>query len=1145
MTPVATMEELLMRQSETLLHVYCRYEAARWRERLWECISDASRPPSVLFVYPTAGMARRVRRQWARRFGVLPGNIVLSVREFEECLLSASPRRLIETSQLSALLHMLRATQSCAETLEEQFRAFFARDEEEGRTSFPDGVYVRLAREIADTVARDACEGRPQPDSEPLPNAIQALVRTVSSVLDAHGFALYDAELIGLWRTLPKEVFSSLFGGADHIIFDNFLTLEPQHWSMVRWFAARRAAGDAAPPMLHLFFDYAPAAEHARYPHLAAIWSDLTQRYGAVAHCSPQCPCGSPTGEPDVRIASAVDRTAEVARLAQLIRDDVHMRQSAARDALGICVTSLHHYAGLIRSVFHDHNIPYRCPYWQTLDRSLVWNFLVSLVRAARARCEGRLTLEVLDDLLGHPFVAVVLREWRGHRYGYGLLRLRFAEATTLPELIDALDGWLRRTPAATAGVDPSRELLSDEEEAWGDPWVQKRAMFERLRGQLLSLDRWLGDFARARSYGEWSHVVEKTFGETLGALSRGVLAEDRGEGAFDGITANDVRHVTAMLARLIALARQLALFAEQFGCSREIDLALFFESLSLLASADRIADRVRSEPGVEILTPMEAFGGSFDELILIGLTEGELPNLEQGRGRAAVAPSRLTDNERSLSEQRYLFDRLVAKSKRVWLFYPLREEENVLLPSQFLDELVPREQPLRCDISTPSQRAGESCAESARQRTEQLAQQLVSGEDPTAGLAPAAPSTLPTPILNLAWVGAADSALAGEDISPFEGRIVSRPLVETCARWLSARIFSATELQWLLDCPLAYFFRYGLGVKPPDNEALLASQELGTIAHTILFRFMKEMKERQFQPLEFDPALAKERLLEIAWTVLENSVTDSLARRFALGWDLLGASYLDLALSRGAKETTLEEWAEELRRLTAPSLRASGRLLHFLEMELQQRQTSATTLFPLLLEWQFGVPRSASDNDCDENSQLEPILLEAPTRSFWLRGKIDRVDVDGAGTLFVLYDYKTSSTVPSRKDLETLRRIQLPLYAAALSRSGRVPPNCSEMGYIWLARKGTKLVAIEPAEELLSLLVERLARAIDAAAAGRFYALGAVGGPVGRTQLCKLGPIDCPYFGRACPGWRSASLRRKLLRIRNRFVDGGDQCEI
>lgn len=200
----------------------------------------------------------------------------------------------------------------------------------------------------------------------------------------------------------------------------------------------------------------------------------------------------------------------------------------------------------------------------------------------------------------------------------------------------------------------------------------------------------------------------------------------------------------------------------------------------------------------------------------------------------------------------------------------------------------------------------------------------------------------------------------AGQDLDPF------RP---------DGPVMSASKLQRLGACPLGYFFRHVLELKPPPDLAIepglwLDALEKGGLLHELFYSFMIELAGR---PPRADRD--RERLLQI----LE---------------DLLGA-WREKAPP--ASQEAFRRQREELRRIA----------LIFLKEEERFGQSSQ----PVYLEAAISSPASPAATPLD--SKAPATLAVADGRKIRAGGRLDRVDrlKEEPGEVYAVWDYKTGSS--------------------------------------------------------------------------------------------------------------------------------------
>lgn len=229
-----------------------------------------------------------------------------------------------------------------------------------------------------------------------------------------------------------------------------------------------------------------------------------------------------------------------------------------------------------------------------------------------------------------------------------------------------------------------------------------------------------------------------------------------------------------------------------------------------------------------------------------------------------------------------------------------------------------------------------------------------------------------------------------------FTGRLTGRAATLVAAA-AEQRVMTATALEAWLSCPHAFLLQQVLRVEPVDNpEELLkiGAVDQGSLVHDVLERWLCELLEGDL-PAAADawPPMARTRLREIA----EQACRDAEARGIT-GHPLL--------------------WRRDRRRLLSD-------FDQFLARDDQRR--ASLELTPVRSDLAFGLARGS-----------DPLRIDlGDGRHVYLRGRIDRVDRAGDGTL-VVADYKTGGSYRYRDlsadtPLGDGTKLALPLYGFAV----------------------------------------------------------------------------------------------------------------
>jgi RecB family exonuclease len=264
----------------------------------------------------------------------------------------------------------------------------------------------------------------------------------------------------------------------------------------------------------------------------------------------------------------------------------------------------------------------------------------------------------------------------------------------------------------------------------------------------------------------------------------------------------------------------------------------------------------------------------------------------------------------------------------------------------------------------------------------------------------------------NLAAGIAADAARAGPLLTEYDG-LVDIAAVRDRIDPVTGRkaVMSATRLELLARCPLGYFLRHVLGVKPPetvefDRSRWLDPLQRGSLIHAILCQFMQEVTAR------------KEKVG---------------ARRHG-------------PLMAETAGRHIERWRTEIPPPSEAVFESARRdILESLDVFLAAEENREEEVEPLEFEKEF---------------KAEEIGLGGG-RSFLLGGFIDRLDRTGPERYRVI-DYKTGSPAAYEGLVEFGRGrvLQHALYAVAVERilareRPGTEPQVTASGYFFPTRRG------------------------------------------------------------------------------------------
>lgn len=405
-----------------------------------------------------------------------------------------------------------------------------------------------------------------------------------------------------------------------------------------------------------------------------------------------------------------------------------------------------------------------------------------------------------------------------------------------------------------------------------------------------------------------------------------------------------------------------------------------------------RRVQRYRTDTGVRVRGLRELHDQTIPVLFLLGLTDGQLPNvpgllpfLSDAEERVIVPDKR----RQKLSDERFYFiAALCAATDRLYLTCTDAPESAGIIPSPFYRE---------CQQSLPHEKWVPPTPVALRRFRQRYAGRCLGDR------------ILPSPHLLPVFGNAAQSAALihrinveyfhryGAYDTPFDGMLCDDEAICAClaARFGEAKAYSVSALETYVNCPFSFYLDKVLGLKAmPEVEITLSPADRGSLVHQILAQFYSQWcDERENSPVEDEREVAWERLRAIAEAELDRFGKEGPA------WDAFRS---DLMGGGGPHPGILEQ---------------------FLAIEVAR----APELRPSLFECGFGMAGVKNSISAD------PVTIPVPDTegaSFQVHGKVDRIDRTDDGT-FTITDYKTGKH-STLKDITTGTSLQLPLYIRA-----------------------------------------------------------------------------------------------------------------
>jgi len=229
-----------------------------------------------------------------------------------------------------------------------------------------------------------------------------------------------------------------------------------------------------------------------------------------------------------------------------------------------------------------------------------------------------------------------------------------------------------------------------------------------------------------------------------------------------------------------------------------------------------------------------------------------------------------------------------------------------------------------------------------------------------------------------------------------FDGRLDDAKLTaELKRRYPEQVVFSASSLNSFGQCPWRYFASYVLGLEPlAVPQRMLQPTSRGQFVHNVLFATMKRISAAAGGEVRPDQVTDDEMIEALQDAVADVSQPLQAAAPYPALW----------RIQRDRMHAQMRNYL-----LSLKNSQLAGLWGHF-ELAFG-------------LEGRPGEPADAMSSD-------DAVIVHTPVGNIRLRGKIDRVDLQGTEGLLVI-DYKTGA-LPSPADIAAGRNLQLPLYSAA-----------------------------------------------------------------------------------------------------------------
>ncbi|HUI64973.1 MAG TPA: PD-(D/E)XK nuclease family protein [Bacteroidota bacterium] len=653
------------------------------------------------------------------------------------------------------------------------------------------------------------------------------------------------------------------------------------------------------------------------------------------------------------------------------------------RDLSGICVALYNPapYTDIMRDQFAKHQIPANVTDRFALARSSIVTAVLALLQI----CARGFRREDVLRAIGSPYFRIPTE---GRPFDAGNL----SSVALQIRATAGFKNWITQIGRAVQDAEQLVEQSLDEGE-------RRRAAddircLRKARSDLEALEALLGPFRdpmSAQEFGRHVHLLLDRL-HTLDCLVDPGLGGDLRE--------KDLRAFNAFVETVDDVASTAEMLE---GAGERSTLRAHLERLKAALSQERYNVRERFGEGVLVTSIEETRELPVEIMIVAGLVDGEFPSLYQSEVFLS-AQRRAQREQRHRWENRYLFYQAVTNwTEHLYLSYPLRDDENALVRSSFVDALLktahaetwtrPEDVPFSTDVSSP----------------EEFLRHFASSGIP---LPDHLPDRLRQEHLRLCDVADVErSRTIDHHRGEFEGKI-GAALMPSDREYLASfrdRVYSVSQLESYAECPFRFLSESIFRLREmPQFEEGLSPREKGAIVHSVLFEFFRSRRDRKLPPMR------------------EVSAED------------FEAAYQELLTMAREKLRSLDIpdvfWEIDRELMVGREGEQEGLFRRFLEYERDRTDD----LQPAFFEVSFGGTPGKRGSSDSVLSREEPLELGGAH----VRGKIDRLDI-GKG-YFAVIDYKTGARVPSLGDMQEGLSLQLPVYLQAaelLLRETARPP--------------------------------------------------------------------------------------------------------
>lgn len=683
---------------------------------------------------------------------------------------------------------------------------------------------------------------------------------------------------------------------------------------------------------------------------------------------------------------SASNPVKEIEVIAKEIK---HLTISGKVHADEICVAYnlIREHSNVIRDVFNSYGIPYNLTDRYNLSNSAPVIALINF-------------LEVLENDF---YYKNIFRALSGRWIEIpGVDLANFLSVSANLKLVAGYKQWIN-------SINSVLEQMSNEYDE--DVRYLQRRQYEKAKTDIQNIDNLLKPFRK--------NHTPVSFKKNLLSLISEIKLSSKLVNDNPGLIEKNVKAVTTLIETIDEL---FSLIEEEYGESKTFSLSFFLKKIKTALLFSRYNVKEKHGKGVLVTSVNEIRGLRFKYLFLGGMVDGEFPTRHQPAIFFSGEHRRKRDEYRHLLEERYRFYKaLCVPEKSLYLSFAVKEEKKELTQSSFIADLEKIFTVIRKDEAEYNS--------------------LIYSKDELLKAFANQPDLMPE---NVADKERFENSIRVDSIrrnDPFSQSLYTGHVkdqlsgkAESKLKSFSEREYSATQLEDYAKCPFRFFVSRILSLESIEEPAEeLEVFEIGSLIHSILYKFYSEIKEKGIilsgcNDKDFKSA---EKLL---FRIAEEKVTK-------------------------IKFTSPTSFYEQEKIFGINGKKENSILYQFLLTERKQSDGYKPEFF----EYGFGTINSSNYSHSVDVNGIK------------LRGKVDRIDINEDLQSYKVVDYKLGGIKPTKDDLLSGISLQLPLYMYAskifieTELNSEHKPAAAEIYSLKLTQKdfGRKAISIESRRNL------------------------------------------------------------------------------